>query len=342
MTSEQTTRERGSWAIWGFALGYFASYVPYSALTKAVSSGYLSKMTGPVSGFELLPWSTLASLGSMFLFITAMRWWGYAGRRRLLGVRIPFPSRWTFLSGVCTAAIIATTTLAYTFDGVSIVFMMLLMRGGVLILAPVVDAISGRHVRWFSWLGLLLSFAAVVVAFVKDMGFNLSLIAAIDVALYLASYFVRLRFMSRIAKSNDEDARLKYFVEEQIVATPVIVALLSLLAMVGQGDIMLSLRRGFVSVFEYDIFWEVLLMGLFSQGTGVFGGLILLDKQENTYCVPVNRSSSVLAGVVASASLSVIFGKPLPASHELVGAGLIIAAILVLTLPSAFGRRRRA
>ena len=30
--------------IWGFAFGYFACYVPYSALTKAVSSGWLDNI----------------------------------------------------------------------------------------------------------------------------------------------------------------------------------------------------------------------------------------------------------------------------------------------------------
>ncbi len=43
------------------------------------------------------------------------------------------------LSGLGTAIIIGTTTLAFTFTGVSILFALLLMRGGVLIIAPTVD-----------------------------------------------------------------------------------------------------------------------------------------------------------------------------------------------------------
>ena len=327
-------------SIWWFAFGYFACYVPYSALSKAVSRGMLDGMDAGVPGFELLPWSTLVSLCGMLVFITVIGWWKHAGRRQILGRSMPWPSRWTFFSGVCTSAIIATTTLAYTFDGVSIVFMMLLMRGGVLVIAPMVDAISGRHVRWFSWLGLALSIGALIAAFLKDRGFALSTIATIDVAIYLASYFVRLRFMSKLAKSDDDNARARYFVEEQMVATPLLVSILAALALIGYGDFMLALRSGWTSVFEAGVFPHVVFIGLFSQGTGIFGGLILLGRQENTYCVPVNRSSSILAGVVASLSLSVLFDAPSLSGYEYAGAALIIAAIIALTLPAMIASRK--
>ena len=47
--------------------------------------------------------------------------------------------------------------------------MMLLMRGGLLVMAPLVDALSGRRVRWFSWVAFLLSLGALFVAFGKDL-----------------------------------------------------------------------------------------------------------------------------------------------------------------------------
>ena len=54
------------------------------------------------------------------------------------------------------------------------------------------------------------------------------------------------------------------------------------------------------------------MIGVLSQGTGIFGGLILLDRRENTFCVPVNRASSILAGVLASLSLAFFFGHRAP------------------------------
>ncbi|HMR11951.1 MAG TPA: hypothetical protein PKA88_39485, partial [Polyangiaceae bacterium] len=66
---------------------------------------------------------------------------------------------------------------------------------------------------------------------------------------------------------------------------------------------------------------------------------ILLDGRENSFCVPVNRASSILAGVCASLSLALLLGRRMPGPTELVGAGLVVAAIVVLSLPSILAKR---
>src|SRR6185503_17459405 len=156
-------KRRYSLLIWGLGLGYFLTYTPYSGLTKALSSGLLPATHGTVKGTVLLPVSAIATLIGMFGFITAMGWWKYAGRREFFGVSVPFPRRLTFLSGVCMATIMGTTTLAFTFGGLSIVLVLVLLRGGTLIIAPIVDHIVGRRVRWFSWTAMFVSLAAVLV-----------------------------------------------------------------------------------------------------------------------------------------------------------------------------------
>ena len=294
-----------------------------------------------INGFELLPVTTIASLVGMFVFITAMRWWKFAGHRQLFGLSVPCPNIWTFLSGICTAAIIATTTLAYTFSGVSIVFMMLLMKGGVLVIAPIVDFFARRKVRWFSWVALSLSFGALLVAFFggSKSSLDLTIIAGLDVVFYLLGYFVRLRFMSRLAKSSDVDATKRYFVEEQMTATPVVVGTLIVLALLDAGPLTHDIRLGFTALPHSGHLMVAIAIGLFSQGTGVFGGLILLDRRENSFCVPVNRASSILAGVTASFGLAALVKYHAPGPVDLIGATLVIAAILVLSLPGVLKRR---
>lgn len=340
--------------IWGFAAGYFLCYVPYAAMTKAITAKkpMLPGIDEPIAGLSLLPISVGASMLGMLAFITAMGWWQYAGRGRLAGREVPMPNRWTLLSGLCTAGVIATTTMAYTLQGVSIVFMMLLMRGGLLILAPIVDLIASRHVRWFSWVAVLLSLAALLTAFSEDVvwvdgaptmpgGFKLTLVAAIDVMIYLAAYFVRLRFMSRLAKSDDLNARARYFVEEQMVASPALFVGLCVVALIGSGESGAAIRAGFTDVTAIQAAY-IVAIGVMSQGTGIFGGLILLDRRENTFCVPVNRSSSIMAGMVATVALYLLSsGKP-PSPHDMIGAGLIIVAILFLTLAPLRAKRRAA
>src|SRR5258705_9652438 len=125
----------------------------------------------------------------MLGFITLAGWWKYAGRRDVLGINIPFPRRLTFLSGVCMATIMGTTTLAFTFGGLSIVLVLVLLRGGTLVIAPIVDYIVGRRVRWFSWTAMLVSLAAVLVVLRDSSNYTLTIAVIIDVAAYLTAYF---------------------------------------------------------------------------------------------------------------------------------------------------------
>jgi drug/metabolite transporter (DMT)-like permease len=323
-------------SVWLWAFGYFAAYAPYSALTKALTSGLLEGVP-KLSGTALLPISVLASALGMYVMLTALGWWGYATPWQVGGLTLRRPRLLTLVSGACTSAIVLTTTLAYTFDGVSIVFAMLLMRGGVLVIAPFVDLLAKRHVRWFSWLALALSVASLLAAFAGDGGLAITVVAAIDIGVYLVSYFVKLRIMSGAAKSVDLATNRRYFVEEQMVATPLGVVVLFIVALLGQDE----LRVGFFELWEHPALPWVVVVGVLSQGTGVFGALVLLSPQENTYCVPVNRASSVLAGVLATLSLAVLWGQRFPATSEWVGAGLILAAILALSIPPLLEKRRR-
>jgi hypothetical protein len=328
--SSMDTAGEKRFSVWFFAFGYFACYVPYSALTKAITKGTLPGQSEPIAGLSIVPLSVLASVVGMFVAFTWLGWWRYTVRSEVFGLRVPVPTRWTLLSGIATGAIVITTTLAYSFSGVSIPFMMLLMRGGVLMLAPIVDALSGRRVRWFSWVALGMSLLALVDAVTVAKPGAFPMAAVVDVALYLAGYFVRLRFMSRLAKSKAEDEARRYFVEEQMVATPLLVFVLLGIAFLGHGQVAEALRFGFVGLWGSWEAWVIVAIGIFSQGTGFFGGLVLLDANENSFCVPLNRASSVLAGVIASFALAAWAGEKAPSVAELVGAALLVGAIVVL------------
>lgn len=324
-------------SIWLFAFGYFAAYVPYAAVTKALTNGTLASN---VTGTMVLPLATLVSMFCMAAFLLATGWWKSAGSVPLFGARVPVPSRWTALSGIATASVIVTTTLAYTFAGTSIVLMMLLMRGGVLVIAPIADRASGRRVRWFSWAGLGLSGVALSHAAFATEGFSISVMAALDVAVYLAAYFLRLRFMSKLAKGAADDNR-RFFVEEQIVATPFAVLCLAVLAVLPLGTVSTDLAAGFLEIPFQAAAPAIVLIGVTSQLTGVFGALVLLDPRENSYCVPVNRGSSIVAGVVGSFILAALGAAAFPSAVELAGAGWVALAVTVLAVgPRIEGRRQ--
>ena len=347
-------------SIWWYAFGYFAAYVPYSFMTKVLTKGLLG--TGKddpklaVSSFEILPPTIMASIVVMLCFISLMGWWKYATQWSLkVGAKtlsLPRPRLWTLLSGLCTGLVVVTTTLAYTIDGVSIVFAMLLMRGGMLIMSPIVDSLNKRHVRWFSWAALGMSLAALLVSNLWEPFFQGKSIAEVtafnvmlglDLIVYLGSYFFRLTFMSKLAKSDNDDDTKKFFVEEQMVGTPSILIILFVLSFFGAGEasntLLGGLHAGFHSFWNHpgSIIGIAMAIGFCSQFNGVFGGLILLDKSENAFAVPVNRCSSILAGVTATVALAIAFeGYKLPGTGEFVGAGFIVGAILFLTLPKMY------
>jgi hypothetical protein len=326
---------RAAPSIWWWAFGYFAAYAPYAALVKATSSGMIETGGAPPSGIELLPATVMATVVTAFVFLVVTGWWRAARRVRAFGVDVPCPSAITLASGLCASGIIATTTLAYTF-GASIVLAQLLLRGGVLIIAPIVDTLTRRKVQWYSWLGFALSIAGLMVPFLASRSFLISSWCAVDVAAYVMFYFVRLQLMSRRAKSADPGANLRYFVEEQLVSAPALLVALVIAALAGSHE----LRAGFTTFFDRPIWKTGVVIGVLSQGTGIFGGLILLDRRENTFCVPINRASSILAGLVGSLGLAAWLGAKLPAWPELVGAWLMVAAIVALTVPPALARRR--
>jgi len=317
--------------IWFFAGAYFLFYVPYSALTKAITSGH-TEGSRQLSGFELLPSTVLATSILMLAFVSVMGWWTHAGKRSLLGVSVPIPRVETVVSGVAFAIIIMTTTLAFSFSGISIVFALLLMRAGVLILSPLVDSLCQRKVRWFSWAGLALSVSALAVAFGAVHSYYVGSVAALNLAAYLTGYVFRLPCMTRVAKTKDLHTLYGYFAEEQLVAMPALVVLPALLALIDRGTVMHEIRLGFLDVFDASNFVLTgYLIGLCYAALGVFGTLVYLDRRENTFCVPLNRCSSLLAGFAASYALGFFIPTGAMKVSEVAATSLVIAALLVMS-----------
>jgi protein-tyrosine-phosphatase len=333
-----TQKRRYGLAIWSLGLGYYISYTPYSGLTKALSNGLLPGTNGPVKGPVLLPISAIATVIGMFGFITVMRWWKYAGRREFFGRQIPFPRPLTFLSGVCLATIMGTTTLAFTFGGLSIVLVLVLLRAGTLIIAPLVDRIVNRRVRWFSWAAMLVSLAAVLFALSDASTYVLTIAAIIDVAAYLTAYFFKLQFMSRLAKSPERSVTLRYFVEEQMVASPLLVVALVVMAFIGAGDVMMGFREGLTTFLFTPGALFAALIGLCYAALCICTTLIFLDRRENTFCMPMHCGSSMLSGFTATAILAFAYGQSSPTASQTVSAGLICVALGFLSPLHHFDR----
>ena len=335
MISSLTDRHKAITGIWWLALGYFLFYIPYSTLVKALSSdllanaGMVDGSSGRVNGLELLPAVLIGTVITMPLILLGLGWYRYLGRRRLAGWQWPWPSRWAVYSGIAFAVIIVTTTLAYSFHGISILFALLMMRGGVLIMSPLLDKFFSRPVHWHSWAGLGLSGLALSVALLQLADHSLSALA----------YLFRLRFITCCAKDVDESVNRRFLVEENSVAMIVLMAVPGVLAVLQIGTAGAALHSGFTTFLATDLLWPALAIGVLYGCLGIFGSLIYLNRRENTFAIPLNRCSSLLSGVVASTILYLSLEGDALSAAQLWGAGIIIMALAVMAF---FDRRSGA
>ncbi|UJR82681.1 hypothetical protein [Sandaracinus amylolyticus] len=111
-------------------------------------------------------------------------------------------------------------------------------------------------------------------------------------------------------------------------------------ALLDCGVVGATLAHGLLDLPRTSAIGWIVVIGLCSQATGIFGALVLLDARENTFSVPVNRASSILAGVLATALLAWLLGGATPDRGELIGAALVVLAIVVLALGPRLDRRR--
>ena len=329
--------------IWIFTLGYFVAYVPFSMLAKGVSKGLFSADGKGLDGPVLLPVSMIFSVAVMFTFWALNGWWRDAARARpfkLGPLLLPRPRRGTWLSGVCVAGISATTTLAFTFEGVSIVLALLLMRGGVLLMGPLVDGALRRGVRAEAWQAFTLTLAALLLSLSGATHHHIPGGCVVVLGVYLACYLTRLVLMTRLAKGPDPVENRRFLIEEQVVGNSLLVVGLVAMALLGIGGVGAALRQGFAGLWsDPGLVAALLAMGFCSAGTGMFGSLVFLDARENTFCIPVNRASSLLAGVVATFVMHAIFASGVPRRVEIVGTILVCGALIVAAAPSLTERR---
>jgi drug/metabolite transporter (DMT)-like permease len=212
------------------------------------------------------------------------------------------------------------------------------MRGDILLVAPLVDLLNRRKVRWYSWAALILTSVGLAIAVQARGNLNLPPLCWVVIGLYTLGYFGRLAVMTKTAKTGAPDELRRYFVEEQTVAAPVALILLVVLSLLDFGVSGGAVRLGFVGVWTSSALAPLAGLGVALFVISLLAVAILLDRRENTYCVPLERSASILAGIVAAFVLSLAFGQAPPKQAELIGAGLLVASIGLLTVGPRLGR----
>lgn len=284
------------------ALGYGVSYCVFTVIVRTSDVGAMALPA-------LLPGFALGFVPVALGVILCLQ------QHRGRSITVEDISLSDALSGIATAAIAMTTVVALASPSVSVVLALVLMRGGVLFLAPLVDLHHGRQVQPVSWLALGLSVMAVLIGVIAQPGMGLDHTLLLVLMVYLAAYAVRLSLMIRHAKRHERGTRADWFQRELIVST-------TFLGVVGAVIWVVSARE---------------LPPLSSVSTGAayglvlaFGSLIYLDPRETTFAVPINRAASLCAGIVAAGVLALLTGASLPPWADVLAASLVAGALVML------------
>ncbi|MEO1305430.1 MAG: hypothetical protein AAFV37_10665 [Pseudomonadota bacterium] len=296
--------------VWHPALSYAAAYTIFAL---AVKLSAVTAMADPVV-FVLM-----FCIGALPPIVWAV----HKGTQRR-SLRKGPTVRWHLANGVSGAAtlvIVMTTVGAYLVDGVTILFALLLMRLGVIMMAPVVDLIFGRHVRPAAWLAFTICVSAAAYGLTGQSFAALPPISLTILVTYLAAYAVRLALMTHQTKNRDRAARGDWFLVEMMM-TALALAVVCLIIFVGLAS------TNQLSTLTFQM--PSIIAGLAYGYALVNGTLIYLDWRENAHSVSINRAASLVAGLGASLIGSVAFGFMWPSSDQWVLAALTASALVIL------------
>lgn len=330
-----------------FSVGNVLFYIPHMMITKMASSGLFASTGGRhVTAFELMPLFVVGNFLSMFFCFFVLKWKRHIRYVDFLGINIPRIKAHTFIWGLCTTAQIFTVVWIYSFSGISVIFATLLMKGGIILLSPLADLISRKRKRsiyWPSLVAALLSFAALIIALSDNSDISISAACVIDIVAYLGAVMLKLVMMSHWAKSGDLAERQRFLAEGQIattLATALAVLVMGAFGAVGVGGPFGETWNGLTIVPTMGFIVAPILNGIASMGNGIFASLVLLDRRENTFCVTLVQSSSLIAGTISSFILALYLSQAMPTANKLIGTAIVLVAVAFLSYRDSVERKK--
>jgi hypothetical protein len=351
--------------------GYFTAYVATGIAVKYFTGGL---RTPPVSEIAYLVHNTLGGTTLCLLVVVVFGWVRLESNRMVAWGPLRFPVEAAYIvpSGVCTAVVIPTTTLMYTLP-ISVMVAMVIMRGSVIVISRLVDAIQIRqgilHRRvaaeenWavvFALLAigvhvLLVPFADLLAARGVDLearlgvpanalrgGFDFlrSMPAMVILSAYIVAYAIRLYLMNYFKNTRGPGVRQDnrgFFAIEQVAAsaTLALVGVLLLLApRLGSTDPRVAEARAALLAPDAAAVLSGIPFGIVAFFS-VF--LFMFHGRTATFTGLVNRLTSLMAGTAATLILWLAFGTKAPSLVDWTSLGFILVAVAFL---SAAERRR--
>jgi len=343
-------------------LGYFLMYV---------ANGMFAKYFTDFLGLKPFEYGFNNTLGSVFVAVIValvLRWYRmpFSERRWFGPFRLPTEAPYLIMSGICTAVIVPGTTLMYTVQGVSVMVAMVIMRGCIIVVSRMVDAVQQRQgllkrrihpaENWavvFALLGVAtnLFYGSAVQGLhlplptsttTAAVNFGFGLFGNTVLVLYVIAYGVRLYWMNyyKNTRGTAPQDNKGYFAIEQITSTvTLILVVIGLLWGTNQfhwtAQRLLDLQAA-----AHQPNPLAIASGLPYGLIAFLSVFIFMFKGRNaSFTGVVNRLTSLLGGVGATLATCWILKGPLPKPED--WAALTFVMIAIYFLVQAEKKRQR-
>jgi hypothetical protein len=330
--------------------GYFAFYVVTGVSVKYFL-GPLSKGFPGMTDMDYLVYSTIASSALCIGVVIVKGWFRVQSNqsRTLLGVSFPSELLYIIPSGICTAIVVPTTTLMYSLKGVSVMVAMVIMRGAVIAISRVVDAIQIRQEildrKVYSeenW-AVVFALSAVCVnvfspAKTGERPFYESVPALVILSFYVAAYSFRIFIMNYYKNTRPKNApydNTGFFGTEQLSAsfTMLILGIIAYNASSWFGVHAEPLTAFGAAFTNPKPGWGLALFSGLAYGFVAFLSvfIFMFKGRSATFAGLVNRLTSLVAGTTATIISALVFGGSLPKLLDWISLSLILVAVYFLS-----------
>ena len=327
-------------------IGYFFFYI-----ITGLSVKYFQDIAG-MHSMEYLVYSTASSTLIATTIVLILKWYKLQSVRLTSMGSFTFPSELLYIipSGVMTAVVVPTTTLLYSFQGISVMVAMTIMRGSVIIIGRIVDAIQIKqgilHKKVYieENMGVLFAILAVslkVLTGSRDGGANplTSIPVMVIFFSYIIAYAVRIYIMNFYKNTRPKQSKVDnnkaFFAIEQFASTATIwlVALIIFIIAI-RTDAVGTRITPFVNAIRKPVpgFGKAMFWGTAYGIVAFFSVFLFMFKGRTaTFAGLVNRLTSLIAGTTSTLLFALIWGGRWPAVVDWISLILIFVAVAFLT-----------
>ncbi|MDZ4711539.1 MAG: hypothetical protein SGI89_04355 [bacterium] len=342
------TEEGSTGRLLQLCIGYFVFYVITGVSVKYFLGS--SKLGFPgMLDMQYLVYSTIG--GSVFALsvVLSLKWYKFQSENMttFLGINMPLEFLYIIPSGICTAIVIPTTTLMYSLP-ISVMVAMVIMRGSVIIISRLVDAIQIKKgilkKQVYKEENYAVAFALMAVAinifWSKDGGFDFiyNTAAVIILGSYVTAYFIRIYIMNYYKNTRGKKVKQNnkgFFTIEQIAASgTMLIAGIILYFSPQLFNWNTKLVVDYISAFNTEnASWGwAILAGTAFGAVAFFSVFIFMFKGRTaTFAGLVNRLTSLIAGTAATLIFYFAFGGKFPSTEDWISLLFIMISVAFIT-----------